>query len=141
MKNKNIVFIIIVVLVISILLFSGCTSQNSSGGPSGGNTGNNSNGINTTIYLMAKNIAFNRSTITVPAGAQITIHFDNEDSGIPHNFALYKSSSSTTAIFKGEIITGVSSTTYTFTAPTTPGTYWFRCDVHPNQMNGDFIVQ
>jgi hypothetical protein len=28
-----------------------------------------------------------------------------------------------------------------FTAPSTPGTYYFHCDVHPDQMNGTFIVQ
>jgi len=31
-------------------------------------------------------------------------------------------------------------TTYTFTAPSTPGTYFFRCDVHPETMTGQFIV-
>ena len=100
-----------------------------------------SGGGSITIDLSAKNIAFNRSTITVPAGAQVTINFKNEDAGIPHNFAVYDTSAAQTTIFKGNIITGVSSTTYTFTAPTTPGTYFFRCDVHPNQMNGNFIVE
>ena len=93
-----------------------------------------------TVDLMAKNIQFNRSSITVPAGSQVTIEFDNEDAGIPHNFAVYTSSSATTTIFKGTIITGIATTTYTFTAPTTPGTYYFRCDVHPNMMYGSFIV-
>ena len=98
-------------------------------------------GASTTIALSAQNIAFNLSTITVPAGAQITINFQNNDAGIPHNFAVYDTSAASHTIFKGDIITGVSSTTYTFTAPSTPGTYFFRCDVHPNQMYGDFIVQ
>ncbi len=40
----------------------------------------------------------------------------------------------------GEIITGPAETTYTFTAPSEPGTYYFQCDVHPS-MNGDFIVE
>jgi plastocyanin len=44
-------------------------------------------------------------------------------------------------IFVGQIITGPSATIdYKFTAPITPGTYFFRCDVHPS-MNGSFIVQ
>ena len=92
------------------------------------------------VYLMAKNIAFNLSTITVPAGANIVIHFTNDDAGTPHNFALYDSSARTTNLFKGDIIDGVSSIDYTFTAPSTPGTYFFQCDVHPNLMNGDFVV-
>jgi plastocyanin len=95
----------------------------------------------TVIYLKALNIAFNLSTITVPAGALVTIHFTNEDAGIPHNFAVYKSSAAQEIIFQGKVITGVSSTTYNFTAPSTPGSYFFRCDVHPSLMTGDFIVQ
>ena len=42
---------------------------------------------------------------------------------------------------KGDTITGPATTTYTFTAPDEAGTYYFRCDVHPEQMNGDFVVQ
>ena len=95
-----------------------------------------------TIDLTAKNVAFDKKTITVPAGASVTINFSNQDSGVPHNFALYNdSSASQPAIFVGQIITGPITTTYTFTAPATPGKYFFRCDIHPTQMFGDFIVQ
>jgi plastocyanin len=95
---------------------------------------------NATIGLVAKNIAFNTSTITVPAGANVTVNFDNQDSGIPHNFAVYTDSSATTTIFKGETITGPKKTTYAFMAPDNPGTYFFRCDTHPTQMTGQFVV-
>jgi plastocyanin len=94
-----------------------------------------------TIDLVAKNIAFDKSTITVPAGAQVTINFDNQDSGIPHNFAVYTNASASTSIFVGQIITGPKTITYTFVAPATQGTYFFRCDVHPKAMTGTFIVQ
>ena len=86
-------------------------------------------------------MAFDKSTITVSAGAQVTINFDNQDSGIPHNFAVYTDSSAGTTIFIGETITGPNKTTYTFTAPTTPGSYFFRCDIHPTKMTGTFTVQ
>lgn len=92
------------------------------------------------VYLMAKNIAFNKSTITVPAGATVKVHFDNEDQGVPHNFAVYTNSQATDKIFSGTIITGVAQTTYTFTAPSNPGNYFFRCDVHPTVMTGTFVV-
>lgn len=96
-------------------------------------------GQNVTINLIAQNISFDKSTITVPAGASVTINFDNKDS-IPHNFALYTDSSARTSIFVGQIITSTT-TTYKFTAPTTPGNYFFRCDVHPTSMTGTFVVQ
>ncbi len=92
------------------------------------------------INLQAKDFAFNKSTITVPAGATVIVHFYNEDSGTYHNFAVYTNSAATTPIFKGDLIQGVSMITYTFTAPTAPGNYWFRCDVHPTIMYGTFTV-
>ena len=86
-------------------------------------------------------MAFDQSTITVPAGASVTMNFDNKDSGVPHNFALYTDSSASKSIFVGQIITGPATITYKFTAPTTPGNYFFRCDVHPTAMTGTFVVQ
>ena len=93
-----------------------------------------------TVNLVAKNIAFDKSQITVPAGSHVTIHFDNQDTGIPHNFALYTDSHATTRIFVGDFVTGPKMVTYTFTAPSTPGNYFFRCDVHPEMMTGTFTV-
>jgi len=92
------------------------------------------------VNLTAENIAFDTDTITVPAGANVTVNFNNKDSGIPHNFAVYDSSFRSERIFVGEIITGPATINYTFTAPSEPGTYYFQCDVHPS-MNGDFIVE
>ncbi|HWQ19664.1 MAG TPA: PQQ-binding-like beta-propeller repeat protein [Methanotrichaceae archaeon] len=94
----------------------------------------------TVIYLDARNMAFNQSTITVPAGAQVTIQFRNDDQSISHNFAVYTDSSALKRIFSGNAIVGPASTTYTFNAPTAKGSYFFRCDIHPTQMTGQFIV-
>lgn len=103
---------------------------------------NTSGGTPTTIALVAQGMAFNLSTITVAPGASVTINFDNRDGGIPHNFSLYtNSSASPPALFQGQIINGQATTTYTFTAPAQPGTYFFRCDLHPATMTGSFIVQ
>jgi plastocyanin len=88
----------------------------------------------------AAGMAFDTSTITVSAGTRVTITFVNNDGGVPHNIAFYTSPSATTVIYKGARTTGVSTVTYTFDAPTTPGTYFFRCDVHPSTMTGEFIV-
>jgi plastocyanin len=94
----------------------------------------------TVVNLTAENTAFDQSTITVPAGANVTVNFNNKDDGVPHNFAVYTDSSAAEEIFVGDIITGPATTNYTFTAPSEPGTYYFQCDVHPS-MNGDFIVE
>jgi plastocyanin len=96
-------------------------------------------GQTVTINLLAQNIAFNMKTITVPAGANVIMNFDNKDS-VPHNFSLFTDSTAQTVLFQGQIISATT-TIYKFTAPTKPGTYFFRCDVHPSSMTGSFIVQ
>jgi glucose/arabinose dehydrogenase/plastocyanin len=97
-------------------------------------------GAATMVNIGADNLAFDTSTIMVPAGAEVTMVFDNQDDGVPHNVAVYDSPLRTEQIFVGEVITGPAETTYTFTAPPEPGTYYFQCDIHPD-MNGEFIVE
>ena len=51
--------------------------------------------------------------------------FTNNDANVPHNFAFYTDSTAATSIFKGDIITGVKTITFAFTAPSTRGNYFF----------------
>ncbi len=99
-----------------------------------------STGNEETIELTAQNIAFDKKTITVHSGTQVTMNFHNKDKGVPHNFALYQDSSKQKAFFKGEIFEGIADKTYRFRAPNDPGSYYFQCDVHP-AMNGTFQVK
>lgn len=93
------------------------------------------------IDLTAENIAFDKSTIEVPAGSSVTINFDNRDSGVPHNFAAYYEEDAKDVIFQGKIITGPDKIAYNFVAPNKPGNYFYRCDVHPTTMKGQLIVK
>jgi plastocyanin len=128
-------FSMLIMIVLLVTLFAGCAYKATPSPTPSPSTGGN------TITVTAAGMAFDTSTITVSAGAHVTITFINNDSGIPHNIAFYTSSSATTVIYKGKTTTGVATITYTFDAPTTPGTYFFRCDVHPNTMTGEFIVK
>ena len=88
--------------------------------------------------LEARSVSFNKATLTVPAGALVTIAFVNDDI-VTHNLAVYETAAAANVIFRGAIIrTGTID--YRFNAPSEPGTYFFRCDVHPTFMTGDFIV-
>jgi plastocyanin len=95
------------------------------GGPSGA------------VAIAAQGIAFDTSELSLPAGGEAVIEFDNRDPGLPHNVAVYIEAGGE-ALFQGEIITGPAATTYRFPAPP-PGQYYFQCDVHP-QMNGTVAV-
>jgi len=92
------------------------------------------------VTLVAQNSRFDKGSIAASAGASVSVTLDNRDAGVPHNVAFYTTRSATQAIFKGEIITGPASQTFTFNAPSAPGSYFFRCDVHPDTMNGVFRV-
>lgn len=93
-----------------------------------------------TVDLVAENIAFDKSVITVPSGAHITVNFVNRDSGVPHTFSVYETSAAQKVIFRGQAVTGLGKIKYNFDAPIDPGTYFFRCDIHPSQMTGQFVV-
>ena len=92
------------------------------------------------ITLTARNSTFSATTLTAPAGATVVMTFVNDDTNMPHNFALYTNATALTTIFAGDLVTGPGTITYTFTAPPAPGTYFFRCDVHPELMTGTFVV-
>lgn len=97
-------------------------------------------GTSATLNLVAKNVMFDTSDLSVSANAAFTIHFDNQDAGIPHNVAIYTDKSATTNLFRGQIVTGPATQDYAV-PPLQPGTYYFRCDVHPTVMFGTFTVK
>ncbi|TAJ43860.1 plastocyanin/azurin family copper-binding protein [Methanofollis fontis] len=127
-------------IILLAVCLSGCTGGDGSPPPPVETTQVPITGEVTEIDLVAEQFAFDRTEITVPAGSTVVIRFENRDPGVGHNFALYLDETAQTVLFKGDLITGPSTTTYTFTAPETAGTYHFLCDPHPRQMKGDFIV-
>ncbi len=92
------------------------------------------------IELVTSGFAFNTGRITVPAGAMVVLRFRNED-GVSHNFALYTDERALEGIFSSELVGARSSAEFRFTAPSQPGEYFFRCNVHPNTMTGTFVVE
>lgn len=104
-------------------------------------------GADVTIDIMAMHARFNRSFMVVPPCANVTIHFFNNDTGMPHTVSVYYTSqaqsffkNASNVIFDAPRIVGPDTTDYNFKAPCTPGIYWYQCDVHPVVMNGQFIV-
>ena len=82
--------------------------------------------------------AFVPTSLRLPANEAVVLAFDNEDRGVQHNVAIYTDESAEESVFVGGLIAGPVTTTYHVPA-LDPGTYFFRCDVHP-QMNGSMEV-
>jgi plastocyanin len=88
--------------------------------------------------VVAHNTAFAPTAITLPAGAQITLTLDNQDAGTAHDIVIYNPSGGILAQTDIAIGPVMSSVGFTLGAP---GTYAFKCSVHPQQMNGGITAQ
>ena len=88
--------------------------------------------------VSAKHNEFDKDCLAAPANTQFTIAFNNQDSDI-HNVSIYDKDHGDKALFKGEVIYGPKSITYSVPAQA-EGTYEFRCDPHADSMIGTFIV-
>ena len=140
MKRRFGKYMLGLVLCIAVIILTACgPTSYSTPAPAPNNAPPPSGGQAVTVNISALNYRFDTNNITVPAGANVTMIFDNKEA-VPHNVAIYTSPSATDVIFQGEVITGPKTITYNFTAPTTPGDYFFRCDVHPTVMTGTFTV-
>ena len=87
------------------------------------------------IVIVAKDLKFQTTDVTVPAGEPVAIVLDNQE-GAPHNIAIKDAAGA--EVFKGEI---VSSARVTNNVPAlAAGTYTFLCEVHPD-MKGTITAQ
>lgn len=98
-------------------------------------------GDSTRIEIAAKDNQFSTDLVRVDGGDHVIIEFTNDDVA-PHNISIYETAAAEVEIFVGDTFTGPGETViYEFDAPQQHGTYFFRCDVHPTEMIGDFIVR
>ena len=97
-----------------------------------------------TVEISALNISFDKTELTVNTGGQVRIRFTNNEA-VPHNIAVYEDDSapvepvadgSVGVTFQGPNV--VDDTVFDIPAA---GEYFFRCDVHPTLMTGEFIVR
>ena len=87
--------------------------------------------------VSAEGVQFDTSEITLTAGEEEEITFNNADT-VEHNIAIYEEEGGK-ELFGGEIIPGGQETTYAVPA-LDKGEYYFQCDVHP-AMNGTVTVE
>lgn len=126
--------ILILALVLTMAL-AACSSGGGETADSGG--GATVAVVNGAVEINADELAFDASTIEAPAGQEFTVTLNNLESQ-PHNFSVYVSDGGEEVV-TGEIVTGPDATVDTVVPALEPGTYFFKCDVHP-EMNGTIVV-
>lgn len=90
------------------------------------------------LTIVARNILFDPPALSVPAGIPLTITFDNQEAGIPHNLRLLGDAQFSTTLVESEIVAGPA--TLQLAVPgLVPGRYRFGCSVHPH-MGVDLTV-
>ena len=100
----------------------GSTGATGPGGETGADGGGGGGGVTTTVT--AEGIAFDTSTIELPAGEKTTITLVNNDAGTPHNIAIYEDDTQAVELFDGDPLTGPGEIDYTI-PPLEAGEYYF----------------
>jgi plastocyanin len=125
---------LLTLMALLALALVACSSSDSGSSDGGGATVAVVDGE---VALTADNLEFNASTIEAAAGEAFTITFTNAESQ-PHNVAVYTEEGGE-EIVAGDTITGPDVATQISVEALEPGTYYFRCDVHPD-MEGTIVV-
>jgi plastocyanin len=94
------------------------------------------------LYQSAANVG-PIACLAAPPGTPFTISFANQDAGVRHNVHILRGprmySINSPNLFKGAIFAGPA--TMKYRVPALPAGVWtFHCDLHPDSMNGAFIV-
>jgi plastocyanin len=133
--------LVAVFIASAALLYGGAQLVNDDGAAAEEATEDGAAGGPATITLVAQNQKWDKGTVSAGADAPVTVIMDNRDPGVLHNVAFYTNRSATQKIFGSELVAGPVQQTSNFTAPPTPGSYFFRCDVHADTMSGTFTVR
>jgi plastocyanin len=132
-KRVLTVFAILVVFAVvvdlGILPPRGPTAVGGEGpGASGAPSGSPPPALEGDVVLVAKDLKFDKASVTAPAGAPFTVAFDNRDDGVDHDVAIRGDSG---IIFNGKDVKGPGQDVEVAPA-LAAGTYTFFCTFHAN---------
>jgi mono/diheme cytochrome c family protein/plastocyanin len=90
----------------------------------------------TEMTVIGQSTLFDTDKLLGVAGKELTITFDNRDSGIPHNIHFFKGKDATGAdVGTTDVAAGPVVQTLKI-GPLDAGDYYYQCDVHPGTMSG-----
>ena len=123
-------------LFVLVLALAACSGGSGTAAPA--SSGPAASGDPNAVQISAKDLKFSTGELAGPANKPFTIAFDNQD-GAPHNVAIYKDQSASQKLFAEDPFGGPRQVSYQVGA-LAAGSYFFRCDVHPD-MKGTLTVK
>jgi plastocyanin len=127
--------VLFVVLAGLLAVLSIACSSDDNGESEGGGDGSGGQ----TLTLTAKGTIFTTQLLAVGPNRQVTFEFVNDDEGRQHNVAFFRTEIGGDPFFRVEPVVGKQTTTTPFQTPEV-GTYFYRCQFHPEAMRGDLVV-
>jgi plastocyanin len=118
-------------LLVAALVLGACAGASSPSGPPKSLDPN-------AIRISSKDLGFSTDRLVAPAGKAFQIAFDNQEAA-PHNVSIYTDESASTKVFAEDAFGGPKQVLYDVPAMAA-GSYFFRCDVHPD-MKGTLEVK
>jgi len=112
-------------------------SAGASGSPAA--SGATGGGLTITAPVGAAANGYDVKSLSAAPGHAFTVTFDNQDTGVPHNWVLTKPDGSTVDIGDTAFFNGPGQRTYNVPA-LAAGQYPFMCQVHPTTMKGILTV-
>jgi plastocyanin len=106
-------------------------------GPASGRSQTSARPTEADVTITANALAFDTATVTLEAGSARTMRLVNLEN-VPHNVAIYINQLASQSLFVGKLINR-GEIVYQL-PPLEPGTYFFRCDLHP-EMKGSLVIQ
>ena len=138
MPRRFLLLPLISVLLAAAALSLACSDDDDDNGGNGEGQGGG-NGSEQTLTLTARGTTFTTMLLPAPPNRTLTFEFVNDDQGQRHNVAIYRTEVGGDPFFRIDPVVGKQTVQAEFTTPEI-GTYYYRCQIHPEAMRGDLVV-
>jgi hypothetical protein len=133
MRTLLVPFVLLGVMIAASAVAAACGDDDDDGGQGGDDGGL------PTLTLTARGTLFTTQLLAAGPNREMSFEFVNEDDGQRHNVALFRTEIGGDPIFRVEPTIGKTTTRTPFTTPAV-GTYYYRCQFHPEAMRGDLVI-
>lgn len=131
---RSIAVVVALLAALFALLATACSDDDNGGNGQGGADSDDSR-----LELTARGSIFTSQLLPGGPDREVTLVFRNEDEGLVHNVAFYRTEAGGEPFFRLEPVTGRATKEVEMQTPAV-GTYFYRCEFHPQAMRGELVI-